>query len=54
MEKTCETCAHFYRHYVKFGYRYGPVAAGHCGTPRRKLRWKDTPACPRYKERPGS
>ncbi|MDO4314994.1 MAG: hypothetical protein Q4C45_04400 [Oscillospiraceae bacterium] len=54
MEKTCETCMHFRRHYVKYGFRYDPIAAGHCVCPRRKLRWEETPACRNYKEKPGS
>ncbi len=54
MEKTCETCVHFRRHYVKFGFRYNPVGSGHCVYPRLKLRREDAPACRHYREKPGS
>ena len=51
-QKTCETCAHFHQHYVKFGKkRYDPINVGHCGMPRIRDKAIDTPACRWYKER---
>ena len=53
MDKTCATCAHFRRHYIKMGYRYNPIHSGHCVYPRGKLRYEETPACKHYKEKAG-
>ena len=50
-EKTCETCRHFRRHYVKRGRNwYIPIKLGHCGEPRIRYKQTDTPACHRYSE----
>ena len=50
-EKTCETCRHFRRHYVKRGQNwYIPIKLGHCGEPRIRYKQTDTPACHRYSE----
>ncbi len=48
-DKTCETCKHFYRHYVHWvGKRFKPLDMGHCGNPRCRDKRIDTPACHRY------
>ncbi len=53
MKKTCQDCAHFYRHYVRIGKDcYSEIDHGHCVYPRIKNRDTDTPACEHFKERP--
>ncbi len=48
-EKTCETCQHFYRHYVRrSSTKYIPLGVGHCGDPRARYKTVKTPACFRY------
>ena len=48
--KTCESCRHFRRHYVRIGnQRYMPLDAGHCVHPRLKNRTVKTPACQNYR-----
>ncbi len=38
-EKTCETCQHFYRHYVRrSSTKYIPLGVGHCGDPRARYK----------------
>lgn len=59
MKACCETCVHFYRHYVRReADHYHVTAFGHCPHPRIKIRSASTPACPRYQAReeqkPGS
>ncbi len=51
--KTCETCRHFVRHFIKQGRSYYvPIQQGHCVEPRLKDRTVKTPACGRYSCRP--
>lgn len=51
-EKTCETCKHFYRHYVHWsGKRFSALDVGHCGDPRARYKSVNTPACFRYVQR---
>ena len=51
-KKTCETCSHFFLHYVKWGKKdFRPVRMGHCGTPRIRSKTMDNPACRWYQER---
>lgn len=53
--KTCETCRHFHRHYVRIGgNRYMPMDHGHCGSPWCRDKKVDTPACHRHVKRPGT
>ncbi len=53
--KTCETCRHFYRHYVRVGnHQYHALDRGHCGNPRARDKKADTPACHRHVKRPGT
>lgn len=48
-EKICQTCKHFYQHYVKWGEdEYRECGSGHCMYPRRKLRYIDAKACQNY------
>ena len=48
-EKTCETCKHFYQHYVHWsGKQFRPLNVGHCGDPRARYKSMNTPACWRY------
>ena len=50
-EKTCGTCLHFRRHYVKLtDHIYNAIDCGHCVCPRLKPRRADTVACWRYEE----
>ncbi|MGM9670145.1 MAG: hypothetical protein ACI3XD_01025 [Oscillospiraceae bacterium] len=49
MRRTCETCAYFLQHYIRYKKRYRAIAFGHCTEPRIKVRKIDTPACARYK-----
>ena len=49
LDNTCETCKHFFRHYVKNGKsKFAPISEGHCGHPRLKCRRIDTPACEKF------
>ena len=51
-QKSCETCRHFYRHYIHWsGRQYRPLNCGHCAYPRLKDREVDTPACRHYSAR---
>lgn len=51
-EKTCETCQHFYRHYVRrSSTKYISLDVGHCGDPRVRYKTVKTPACFRYIQR---
>lgn len=53
-EKTCETCRHFCRHYIRWGgNKYRPMDQGHCMEPRVKDRKTQTPACQRYSKKRG-
>ena len=48
-ERTCETCQHLYRHYVRrSSTKYFPLDVGHCGDPRARYKTAGTPACFRY------
>lgn len=48
-EKTCETCKHFFRHYVHWvGKQFKALDVGHCGDPRCRYKPMNTPACWRY------
>lgn len=48
-EKTCETCKHFHRHYVRrSGKQFMPLDCGHCSDPRCRDKRVETPACRRY------
>ncbi len=50
---TCETCRHFYRHYVRVGnHKYRALDCGHCSNPRCRDKTVDTPACQRFSRRP--
>lgn len=50
--KTCESCKHFRRHYVRRGKNYYiPLAFGHCVEPRCRDKETETPACWRYLEK---
>lgn len=52
-EKTCETCRHFHRHYVRAAAnRYTPLSHGHCGNPWCRHKELSTPACHRYRAKP--
>lgn len=51
--KVCETCKHFFQHYVKtdpYGKSYIKTFAGHCPYPQMKDRLADTKACKNYKK----
>ena len=52
-DQRCETCRHFFHHYIKIKDKYHPTDFGHCGEPRIKVRrlWDD---CPRWAARPGA
>ena len=51
--KTCASCRHFRRHYVRRGnHWYMPLAKGHCVSPRLKDRTAETPACLHYAPKP--
>lgn len=51
-EKTCETCQHFYRHYVRrSSTKYIPLGVGHCGDPPGPVQDRQDPACFRYVQR---
>lgn len=44
--ERCGTCAHFRRHYVRFGGAYYfPISYGHCVYPRPKKR-REEERCP--------
>ncbi len=48
-KQTCQTCKHFYQHYVKVSEDYYfQCGSGHCVYPRSKLRYNDTKACQNY------
>ena len=48
--KTCESCKHFRRHYVRRERNwYIPLDMGHCTYPRLKDRESRTPACQHYR-----
>ncbi len=52
-KRTCESCKHFYRHYVRAGNNwYLPLDEGHCGNPWCRSKKADTPACHRHAARP--
>lgn len=44
-DAVCGNCAHFYRHYVRFGSRCLPLDFGHCVCLRAKDR-RDSGGCP--------
>ena len=46
--KTCQTCKHFVRHYIRNGKNYSPIREGHCVHPRVKSRETTTPACKHF------
>lgn len=49
IERICQTCEHFYQHYVKFpNGKFVEYYSGHCVYPRRKLRYGSGKACPHY------
>lgn len=49
IERICQTCEHFYQHYVKCsGDYYFQCSSGHCVYPLLKLRYNDTKACRHY------
>lgn len=51
-ERTCETCRYFHVHFIPWsGTNFHPVASGHCGKPRIRLRFAHAGACPRYEAR---
>lgn len=48
-ERICQTCKHFYQHYVKRKENnYMECSSGHCVYPQCKLRYSDTKACQHY------
>ncbi len=52
-KRTCESCKHFYRHYIRTGScLYIPLDDGYCGDPQRRSKQADTPACHRHAARP--
>lgn len=51
MDRTCQDCRHFRRHYIKRGNRYQPIGDGHCVYPRLKRRKDTTPACGHFVRR---
>lgn len=54
-KKTCETCRHFHRHYVRTGNRrYIALNYGHCSSPRCRDKTVETEACHRYVKHPGA
>lgn len=51
-EKTCESCVHFHKHYIKWGKKdFRPIRMGHCGKPRIRFKVVDAPACRWYQEK---
>ena len=48
---TCIDCGHYFRHYIRCGSRFRPIALGHCIYPRVKPRDCDTPACQHFTPR---
>jgi hypothetical protein len=48
MERICNNCKHYRRHYFKMQNMFHQVADGHCVYPRLKLRKFNTEACPNY------
>ena len=48
---TCETCAHFYQHYVMTEQYSTKTNCGHCTRPRCKHRCPDAKACEFYEAR---
>ena len=45
---VCGSCAHFRLHYIKVGYRFFPLAYGHCIHPRSRKKCRDHLACPHW------
>lgn len=51
-QNTCQSCEHFFLHYVKSpNGNFYPTAGGHCVKPRLKKRFSDDPACPHWEEK---
>lgn len=50
---TCQSCAHFRRHYIISEECCMPVNCGHCTRPRLKKRKPNEKACPQYQEGEG-
>ncbi len=48
-ERICQTCKHFYQHYIKLARgTYNMCGSGHCVHPRLKFRYNNTKACQHY------
>ncbi len=48
-KKSCASCRHFRRYYMKEGGCYQGLEFGHCGHSSRRRRKADTPACSAYR-----